>query len=131
MSAADLAAVMDGIGAQIEAWGGVRNVYSYPVDTVVEPCALIDYPTRVDISATMQRGGDHLELPVLILVGQRYTKDSRDALSAVIAGGADIVAAIEGNYAYGDVAVRDATVTVVTVGQTDYLGLKLTVDVVT
>jgi hypothetical protein len=34
MSALDLAAVMDGIGASVTASGLARNVYSYPVNAV-------------------------------------------------------------------------------------------------
>ena len=131
MGAIDLAAIMDGIAAQIAASGLARNVYSYPVSTVVEPCALVDYPTRIDLSATMQRGTDHVVLPVLFLVSQTFSRESRDALSAVIDGAPDLVSAIEGSYAYGDVAVTDADVTAVVVGGIEYLGLKLTVDVVT
>jgi len=131
VGAIDLAAIMDGIAAQIAASGLARNVYSYPVSTVVEPCALVDYPTRIDLSATMQRGTDHVVLPVLFLVSQTFSRESRDALSAVIDGAPDLVSAIEGSYAYGDVAVTDADVTAVVVGGIEYLGLKLTVDVVT
>jgi len=131
MGAVDLAAVMDGIGTQVTAWGGVPYVYSYPGAAVNVPCCLVDYPSHIDIATTMQRGGDHVSLPVLFLVGQTWSKESRDALSAIIAGGADIVAAIEGSYAYGDIAVTDAEVTTVVVGGLDHLGLKLTVDVET
>ena len=131
MAAIDLSAIMDGIAAQITASGLARNVYSWPVSTVVEPCALVDYPTKIDLSSTFGRGTDHVSIPVLFLVSQTFSKESRDALSAVIDGSADLVAAIEGVYAYGDVAVTDADVTAVVVGGIEYLGLKLTVDVQT
>jgi hypothetical protein len=131
MGALDLSAIMDGLGAAITASGLARNVYSWPTSTVVEPCALVDYPSRIDLSATMGRGSDHVTLPVLFLVGQTFSRESRDALSDVIAGGADIVAAIEGAHAWGDVAVSETAVTAVVVGGIEYLGLKLTVDVVT
>ena len=131
MAALDLSAIMDGIGASITASGLARNVYTYPVATVVEPCALVDYPTKMEIGSTFGRGSDHVSLPVLFLVGQTFFVESRDALSAVIAGSADLVAAIEGSHAYGSVAVTDADVTTVVVGGIEYLGLKLTVDVQT
>jgi len=131
MAAVNLEAVMDGIGAQLTAWGGVPYVYSYPVAGVNVPCVLVDYPSHIDLGTTFTRGGDHLSIPVLFLVGQNWTKESRDALSDVLLGGADIVAAIEGAYAYGDITVTDAEVTTIVVGGLDHLGLKLTVDVVT
>lgn len=131
MAAANLSAIMDGIGADITTWGGVPYVYTYPVAAVNVPCCLVDYPTTLDLAAVMQRGGDHVVLPVLFLVGQLWDQGSRDALSAVIAGGSDLVAAIEGSRAYGDVAVTAADITNVVVGGLDHLGLKLTVDVVT
>jgi hypothetical protein len=131
VAALDLAAVMDGIGTAVTASGLARNVYSYPVNAVVTPCVLVDYPTAIDLSSTMQRGTDHVSLPVLYLVDKNYTRESRDALSAVIAGGTDLVAAIEGAHAWGDAAVTDAAVTSVMVGEIAYLGLKLTVDVQT
>jgi hypothetical protein len=131
MGAVDLTAIMDGIGAQVTAWGGVPYVYAYPVAVVNVPCVLVDYPTHIDISTTFQRGGDHVSLPVLFLVAKDLSKEGRDALSDVIAGGSDLVAAIEGSYAYGDITVTDAEVTTVVVGGLDHLGLKLTVDVVT
>jgi len=92
---------------------------------------IVDYPTDIDIGSTMQRGSDHLSLPVLVLVAQTFSRESRDALSDVIAGSADLVAAIEGAHAWGDAAVTDAKVTAVVVGGIEYLGLKLTVDVQT
>jgi len=131
MGALVLKDVMDGIGTAITASGLARNVYSWPTGTIVEPCALVDYPTNIDIGATFQRGSDHLSLPVLFLVGQTFSRESRDALSDVIAGGSDLVAAIDGAHAWGDASVTDATVTAVVVGGIEYLGLKLIVDVVT
>lgn len=131
MAALNLSAIMDGIGAQVTASGLVDYVYSYPVAGVNVPCVLVDYPSRIDISTTFQRGGDHVSIPVLCLVAKDLSEESRDALSDMIAGSADLVAAIEGAYAYGDISVTDAEVTTVVVGGLDYLGLKLTVDVVT
>jgi hypothetical protein len=127
----NLTAIMDGLGAQITAWGGVPNVYTYPVGAVTVPCAIVDYPSHIDLAVTMQRGGDHVVLPVLFLVGESWTKDSRDALSAVIAGGSDLADAIEGAFSYGDIDTIDAEVTTVTVSGIAYLALKITVDVAT
>jgi hypothetical protein len=131
MAAVNLAAVMDGIGVCLTNWGGSPYVYSYPVAGVNTPCALVDYPDHIDLSVTFGRGGDRVTLPVLFLVGQLWSKDSRDALSDVIAGGADLVAAIDGAHAWGDAEVTDAVVTTAVVGVLEYLALKLTVDVVT
>lgn len=131
MGAVDLTAVMDGIGAQLTAWGGVRNVYPYPVPAVVTPCALVDFPTRIELSTTFGRGSDTVELPVLLLVDRSYTPEARDALSALIDGAPDAVAAIEGAHAWGSARVVDAEVVPVAVGAITYLGLKLSVEVMT
>jgi len=131
MGALVLGDVMRGIGAAITASGQARNVYSWPVGAVVPPCALVDWPTNIDIGTTFSRGADHLSLPVLFVIDMAFGEEQLDALSDVIDGSADLVAAIEGRHAWGDASVTDATVTTVVVGGSEYLGLKLTVDVVT
>ena len=131
MAASSLAAVMDGIGAALTAWGGVRNVYTYPGEAIVDPCALVDFPTRIVIGTTFGRGSDTLTIPVLLLAGQSYMRETRDALSALISGGADAIAAIEGPHAWGSAHVEDVDVTPVVVGGITYLALKITVEVST
>jgi hypothetical protein len=130
MSAADLSAIMDGLAARGIAYG-IPNAYGYPVESVTVPCLLVDFPDTIELSETFQRGGDHVVLSVWHLVGQSFTKDSRDALSLAIQGGADLVDAIEGAYSWGDVDVVKAEVSTVTIASSTYLGIKLTVDVVT
>lgn len=132
MTAANLSDVMDGIAASAATSPLLRLAYAWPVPGVVTPCALVDYPSHVAIGATMQRGSDHLSLPLWLLVGQEYDRSSRDSLSALIAGGAgDVAAAVSGSHAWGDADVTDADVGTLTVGDITYLGLKLTVDVLT
>jgi hypothetical protein len=131
VSALDLAATMDGIAAQVVAWGGVPNAYAYPVDSITVPCVVVGYPTTLEIAVTFGRGGDHAVFPVWVVTGRTSTKDARDALSVALEGGSDLVAAIEGTYSYGDVDVTEATIATFTSAGVEYISLELTVDVTT
>lgn len=129
MGVLNLTATMDGLAASITASTLVPNVYAWPVESVTVPCALIDYPSEIELGTTMQRGADHVVLPIYYLVGVTGTKDARDALSAAMTGAGDLVAVIEGTYSFGDVDVTSADVAQATVGAVTYIGLKFTVDV--
>lgn len=132
MSALDLTAAMDGIAACVVAWGGVPNAYPWPVESITVPCGVVGYPSgEIDIAITFGRGGDRATLPLWIVVGKTATKDARDALSDVIAGGSDLVAAIVGAHTWGDADVTGASVATFTSSSIEYLALKLDVDVVT
>lgn len=130
MSAFNLTTCMDGIAAALVASGLVPNVYAYPVESVSVPCAVVDYPSEIEVGVTFQRGADHVVLPVFYLVGVTATKDARDKLSLALDGGAkDLVGVIEGASGAGDLDVILAEIAQVTVAGTTYLGLKFTVDI--
>lgn len=127
MSAIDISDVMDGLASSCASL--MTSTYAWPVDAISVPCALVDFPSSVELGVTFGRGGDHAVFPVWLVVGRTAGKDGRDALSALIAGGSDIYAAIEGAHAWGDADVTSADVGKLTVGAIEYLGLRLTVDV--
>lgn len=132
MAAVNLTAVMDGIAAQVLATGQVRESYAWPPDTVVVPSCLVDLPDRIEIGTTFGRGSDTLELPVFLLIDQRFTKDSRDTLSAFIDGGLeDVCAAIEGPHDWGTAHVMEVEPTTTSVAGTVYIALKLNLEVST
>ena len=131
MAAASLSAVMDGLAALVLATGLVREAHGYPPGAVAVPSCLVDFPTEIELATTFGRGGDTLHLPVLLLAAQTLNKAGRDALSAFVAGGADVYAAIEGPHAWGTAHVAGASTTTVVFSGITYLALKLDVEVAT
>jgi hypothetical protein len=131
MAATDLADVMDGLAAAVASTGLVREAHAWPPGALAVPACLVDYPSRITLAATFGRGSDLLEVPVLLLAAQTFTREGRDALAAYLAGGDDVVAALEGPHPWGTAHVGDAEVTTAVVGGITYLALKLTVEVAT
>jgi hypothetical protein len=131
MAASDLAAVMDGLAAAVLGTGLVREAYGYPPGSLAVPACLVDFPSRIELGSTFGRGGDTLELPVLLLASQTFNQASRDALAAYIDGGSDVVGALEGPHPWGTAHVAAAEATTVVFAGITYLALKLTVEVAT
>ena len=101
------------------------------MESIDVPCAVVGFPTTLEIGTTFGRYADHAVFPVWIIVGVTATKDARDTLSGYIAGGSDIEAAIRGTYSWGDVDVMTAGISTIPVNGITYLALQLTVDVTT
>jgi hypothetical protein len=138
VAALDLSAVMDGLAAAVLSTGLVREAHGWPPGAVALPACLVDFPTRIELASTFGRGGDTLELPVLLLAAQTLSGAGRDALSALVGGGPDVYAAVEGPHAWGTAHVLGASVVPVVLGNgiagatpITYLALKLDVEVAT
>ena len=131
MGAVDLTATMDGIGDLVEAAALVPNVYRWPAESVTVPCAVVGYPTAIDLDATFQRGTDRVALPLWLVVGRTTTKDARDALSVLLGAAPSVKATLDGAQSFGDLRVTDAEVSEIVIGGVSYLGLRFTVDVLT
>lgn len=131
MGAMDLGAIMDGVATLLSSSSIAPTVYGWPADSVSVPCAVVGYPTRMEFDTVMGRGGDLVELPVYVLVGRTGTKDSRDALSAILADTSSVKSALDGARSFGSVRVTDATIDEVTVSGLVYLAARFTTEVFT
>lgn len=117
-----LAATMDDLATALLS-EDIPNVYAWPAESVSVPCAVVGYPTSLSFDTTMARGGDGVEFPVYILVGKASSKSARDRLSDLIDAAK---VALDSNPNWR--ATR-ADLQTVTVGNVEYLGAVLTVEV--
>lgn len=129
----DLNAVMDEIGARLEAIDEL-NVFDYPVATVMPPAAILSYPDSIDYDQTGGRGMDVIrDLPLIIVDGKANEREARDRIAAYTAGtGPRSVKAIleSGTYAScTDVHVKNAEFDVIKIGSIDYIAALFTLDI--
>jgi len=122
--------VMDGLAAAVASTGLVREAHAWPPGALAVPACLVDYPSRITLAATFGRGSDLLEVPVLLLAAQTFTREGRDALAAYLAA-ATTRGGARGPARVGTAHVGEAEVTTAVVGGITYLALKLTVEVAT
>lgn len=123
---------MDEIGAALATIDGLRS-YSYAVQRVNPPAALVAWPEKIDYDQAMARGADSMTLIVLVLVGGVDARSSRDLLAGYLSGSgtSSVKAAIDG-YSYIDLdsaRVVSAKVDTVTVSDVDYLGAVFDVEI--
>lgn len=125
--ALDLNPTMDAIGAKLLTITGPQlRVFDYLANNITPPAAIVAMPT-VEYDHTKGRGTDKCVFPVHVLVSKVSDKASRDKLSEYIAGtGArSIKAVLESDRTLGGVVqnlrVMDATISVMRVGELDYL----------
>jgi hypothetical protein len=128
--ALDLAAVMDAIAAQLTGAGVTGRAYAWPVPEVSPPCAIVGYPAEIPFDLTFG-GGAEFELPVYLLVGPAADRETRAALSALLAGAAAVKAALDGSLSgtASDARVSGAKVESVRVGLVDFLSVVFTLEV--
>ncbi len=86
---------MDAIAATLVAQGvtTTAQTYAFPVPTFVPPCCIVGYPKPggIDLDLTFKRGGIEAIFPVWTVVGKVIDIDARNALSALLDGGAATV----------------------------------------
>jgi hypothetical protein len=127
----DLAVTMAAIGTALRSAYPGANVYNDCEKSVTIPCWIVDVPEDdMDIGITFGRT-DQYQLPVWYVIGDSWTKDSRDALSAVLSGTPDVASVIEGASTTDfDINVVSAKLAKVTIGDVAYLGLRFLNDIV-
>jgi hypothetical protein len=129
----NLAAVMDDLGTALATIEGLR-VFPYWADRVVPPAAVIGWPDPLTYDATMTRGGDQVELPLIVLVGKPDARTSRDAVAAYAngSGPSSVKAVVEGHAptAYGSARVTRCEFSVITVAGTEYLAATFYLDII-
>lgn len=113
---------MDDLGSALGSITGLR-VFPYWADTITPPAVIVGFPESLDYDETMGRGGDHLQLPVIVVVARRDGRSSRNRLTKYVAGtGTDSVkAAIE---AYAATAYHSARVERVEFGTATVAGVE-------
>lgn len=131
--ALNLNATMDAIGTRLLTITGLR-VFDFQAHSIVAPAAVVAMPS-VEYDVTKIRGTDKCVFPVHVLVSKVNDKAARDKLSGYIAGtgATSIKAVLESDRTLGGVVqqirVMDATISVMKVGDLDYLSATFQVEV--
>lgn len=127
----DLAVTMAAVGTALRAAYPLANVYNDLEKSITIPCWIVDAPEDdMEIGITFGRT-DQYQLPVWYVIGDSWTKDSRDALSAVLSGNPDVAGVIEGaSTSAFDINVVSAKIARLTIGDIAYPGLRFLIDVV-
>lgn len=129
----DLAAVMDDLGSALEPIEGLR-VFPYWADRVTPPAAVVAWPDPLTYDTAMARGGDRLEVPVILLVGKVDARSARDQLARYVSGSGphSVKAAVEAHpaTAYDSARVDRAEFGVITVAGIEYLAGTLYIDLI-
>lgn len=129
----NLAAVMDDLGAALGSISGLR-VFPYWADRVSAPAAIVGWPDPLTYDAAMTRGGDRVELPVMVLVGKVDARSARDTLAAYAdgAGAGSVKAAIESftPTAYDSARVTRCEFGVMSVAGTEFLAATFFIDLI-
>lgn len=129
----DLGSVMDDLGDALATIEGLR-VFPYWADRVTAPAAIVGWPDPLTYDAAMTRGGDRVELPLMVLVGKVDARSSRDALSQYAngSGSSSVKAAIESHnaIAYHSARVTRCEFGVMSVAGTEYLAATFLIDLI-
>lgn len=129
----DIGAVMDELGTALGGIEGLR-VFPYWADRVTPPAAVIGWPDPLTYDSTMVRGGDQVELPMIVLVGKVDARTARDVVSAYAdgSGARSVKAVMEAHVptTYDSVRVTRCEFGVVTVAGTDYLAATFYLDII-
>lgn len=124
---------MDELGTALQGIGGLR-VFPYWAERITPPAAVIGWPDPLTYDATMRRGGDRLDLPVMVLVGKVDSRTARDRVSAYAdgAGAASVKAVIESHppTAYDSARVTQCEFGVISVAAVEYLAATFTVNII-
>jgi hypothetical protein len=125
--------LMDDLGTALETIDGLR-VFPYVSERVMPPAAVVKWPDSLIYDETMGRGGDRIEIPVVVLVGQADARTARDRLAQYLdgSGAASVKAAIEAHtpVAYHSARVESAVISIMTVGSVDLLAATFRIDII-
>ena len=129
----NLASVMDDLADALGTLPGLR-VFPYWADRVSPPAAVIGWPDPLTYDAAMVRGGDRVELPLIVMVGKVDARSARDALGVYLngSGTGSVKAAVEAHEptAYGSARVTRAEVGVISVAGVEYLAATFYLDLI-
>lgn len=132
-----LVAVRDGLATRLAAISGLR-VYDTVPDSVAVPAAVVTIAPGdfLDYDVTLSDGADNLHFSVLLLVSKASERAGQDQLDGYLAptGASSVKAALEGDNTLGGVSQWVAVSSARnygyrTVGDTEYLGCELAIDV--
>lgn len=128
-----LRAIMDDLGEALKTIPGLR-VKPYTEARVMPPMAMVSLPRTYSYDATMDRGSDDIEVPIVVMVGRIDAESARNALGPYVdpTGPDSIKAAVEAHKStVWDIAhVIDAQFLVMSVSSVEYLTATFRVRVV-
>jgi len=108
-----VADTMDALATAVATSSLIDAAFGYPVEAVAPGQATVGYPDPIDFDMTFGRGADRATFPVWVMCGLTVDRATRATVDALIAGSADIKAAIEDHApagAYSSVRVTDAAI---------------------
>ena len=134
---ATFTAIRDGIKTRLETITGV-TVYDTVPDYLDPPAAIVAPLTSLDYDATMGRGADTYQIPVIFYIQRVDAATAQDSLDTFLqASGSDSVkAAIEGDITLGGAAMSVRVVSASDYGEyevsqgTSYLGVTFNLEVI-
>lgn len=128
----NIAAVMDELGTALGTIEGLR-VHPYWAPRVTPPSAVVGWPDPLTYDVALRRGGDQVELPVIVLAGALDARSARDVLAAYMdgAGPSSVKAAVEAHeaVAYDSARVARCEVSYMTVAGVQYLAATFYLDI--
>lgn len=83
--ALDVKAAMQAIGAALDTVTGLQ-VYDYPADKVVPPCAVVAFPDLIVYDETVRRGLDRARFKVWVVVSRAVDRSAADQLADLLSG---------------------------------------------
>lgn len=129
----NLATVMQEVATRLATITGLR-AYGYPPDVVTPPAAVVSWPETLTYDESYARGFDHLELPVVVLVGKVSDRATQTNLGRYAdgSGSASIKAVLEGGTysSFESLRVMRVDFDVVSVAAVDHAAAIFTVDVI-
>jgi hypothetical protein len=127
-----LSDVMDQLATQVDTIAGLR-VLAFPADQVQPPAAVVGWPETIEYDTTNTRGVDHINLPIIVLVGKAWDRPTRNLLSAYVngSGAASVKAVLKAGVYTAMSSVRVASVDfeTVTVAGVEYAAAIFSVDI--
>jgi hypothetical protein len=128
----NLAEVMQQVADQLDTIDGLR-VFGYPPDAVDSPAGIVSYPDEIVFDQTYGRGMDRITLPVFVVVARVSDRATREHIGRYVdgSGASSVKAVVEGGTytAFDSVRVTGAEFDVVSIGGTEYLSARFTLDI--
>lgn len=130
---ASVSDIRDGIAANLSAISGLR-ISSTMLDAPRPPVAMV-YPDSIDFDLNGSRGADTFTFTVFVLVGRADDRTAQNRLDGFVSGASSVKTAIESDRTLGGSANTCRVTSMsnyaqVNVGETLYLGVEFTVEVI-
>ena len=133
MGGINLSATMDALATAFSNVTGVTRAFAWPTEDATPGTAVVGYPLDPDqFAITFGRGADKATFPVWVVAGLVQDEATRDFISALLLGSADVLDKVDGSL--GSVVqtaiVINATIERLTVAGNQHLSVRFDVEVI-